>query len=237
MLKECLRATIDTFLPTLCFACEQKINEGYLCSRCKEKIEFLYPPLCPFCSSPVADNKTGLCKMCLGKKYSYDRIICVASYKEPMISFIRLFKYDNCDYLEKFLSTLMIQHLVTIGFGCSSFDVISAIPLHPLKLKEREYNQAALLGKSLSKYFKIPFRDDIIYEYKNKPSQTALTKEARALNVKGAFRVKGELTNKKVILIDDIFTTGSTMQECSQGLRAHGTNTIVGITLCKAQVQ
>ncbi|MCM8831618.1 MAG: ComF family protein, partial [Candidatus Omnitrophica bacterium] len=95
------------------------------------------------------------------------------------------------------------------------------------------YNQTEVLAKFLSNYFKIPFKNDIIYEIKNKLSQTTLDFKERQKNVKDIFIVTKNLKGKKIVLVDDIFTTGATLEECSRLLKMHGAEIILGITLCK----
>jgi len=127
----------------------------------------------------------------------------------------------------------MIKHLSEIGFNPSHYHLNTPVPLHKDKLKIRGYNQAGLLAKLLSNYFKIPFRDDIIGNTNIRPSQTKLRKEKREKNVEGAFVVKENLRNKRIILVDDIFTTGSTVNACSKALRERGAEGITVITLSK----
>jgi len=150
-----------------------------------------------------------------------------------MISLIHLFKYKNYDYLAEFFSSLMVKRLEKIGFNPDGYDLITAIPMHRDKLKMRGYNQAEILAKDVSNYFKIPFRNDIIYDISIKPSQTKLNPHKRRENVKGAFTVKGEVKDKKIIIIDDIFTTGATALECCQSLKEKGVGALTVITLSK----
>jgi ComF family protein len=234
MLNEYLKATKDIFLPSLCFYCEKKTNNGYLCSACKDKIEFLYPPLCRFCSNPIANNKSGLCKECFGKTFPYERLICITSYKEPIISLIHFFKYRNYDCLANLLSSFMIEHLLKIGFSYSYYDTVTSVPMHSAKLRDRGYNQSALLAKSFANYFKIAFKNDIIYELRQRVSQTRLDITKRQENIRGIFYVKENMAGVKIILIDDIFTTGATAKECAYALKEKGAIVTV-IALSKTQ--
>lgn len=235
MVKKYLTALKNIIFPALCFSCERKINQGFICSSCEEQIELIYPPLCKLCGSSIYDNKTFLCKNCLGKKYSYDRMISAAYYKDPLISLIHSFKYTNHDYLDNFLATIMIKHFTKIGLDISNHDLITAVPMHKLKLKERGYNQSELLAKLLAKHFKISFRNDIIIEQKYKPSQTTLDKRQRKLNIENAFIVNTQLKNEKIAIVDDIFTTGATAQSISQALKDKGAGFITILTLAKTQ--
>ncbi|MCM8786650.1 MAG: double zinc ribbon domain-containing protein [Candidatus Omnitrophica bacterium] len=232
MIKNYLQGIIDIFFPKLCFYCQNQ-SADYLCQNCYEKIEFLYPPLCRLCSLPIDNNKSGLCKNCIGAHRSYNRIISVTFYKEPLKELIFLFKYKYYEYLGDFLSSIMINHLVKIGIDLKMYDFITAVPTHRIKLKEREYNQTEVLAKFLSNYFQIPFKNDIIYQIKNKISQTTLDSKERQESVKNSFTATKNLKEKKIVLVDDIFTTGATLEECSRLLKMQGAQMILGITLCK----
>ena len=233
MFNNYLRVIKDLLFPCLCLCCEKKISQGYLCGECEGKIVFLSPPRCRYCLRPLSINPSGSCQECSRKIYPYQRLISATAYKEPLASLIHLFKYRNCDYLAGFLSSLIVKHLGKIGFNPNRYQLITPVPLHKDKLKIRGYNQAGLLSKLLSNYFKIPFRDDIIGNANIRPSQTKLRKEKREKNVQGVFVVQEDLGNKNIILADDIFTTGSTASACSRALKEKGAGNITVITLSK----
>ena len=228
-----LKAVRDILFPCLCLYCEKKIPRSYLCRECLEKIVFLYPPRCRYCAKPLF-SASNVCKQCSGRIYPYQRLISTTAYQGPMISLIHLFKYKNYDYLAGYLASLMVKYLSKAGFNPYNYHFITPVPLHRDKLKIRGYNQSGLLAKLLSNYFKISFRDDIITNTNIRPSQTKLSIEKREKNVKGIFAVTENLSGKKIILIDDIFTTGSTVNACSQALGEKGAEAITIITLSKA---
>ena len=233
MFRDYLKVIKDLLFPCFCLCCEKKISQGYLCKKCKEGITFLSPPRCCYCLKPLNINSLGSCQECSKKIYPYQRLISATAYKGPMPGLIHLFKYKNCDYLDGFLSSLIIKHLSKIGFNPNRYQLIIPVPLHKDKLKIRGYNQAGLLSKLLSNYFKIPFRDDIIINMNIRPSQTKLPKQKREKNVRGVFMVREDLQNKNIILVDDIFTTGSTASACSKALEEKGAKNITVITLSK----
>lgn len=235
MLKESIRAIKDVFVPALCFYCEKRIHCGYLCLNCRQKIEFLYPPLCRLCSKKIEKNTSGLCKECRANSFAYDRVISVTAYKEPLVSLIHLFKYKSYDYLGEFFASLMTQHFSKIGFSLYNYATITCVPMHTAKLRDRGYNQAAILAKLLANYFKIPYKDDIIYESKERISQTQIDKQNRKVNVRDVFLVKDTASGENIILVDDIFTTGSTVNACAGALKEKGAKAITVITLSKAQ--
>ncbi len=212
----------NILIPRICFICEAKISEGYLCQKCLSQIDFLYPPLCPFCSSRLAGRKEKHCAKCSKKTFPYEKLICITKYKKPVVELIHLFKYKNYDFLAELFSSLIIKHLNRTGFTPGAYDIITAVPLYKTKLRDRGYNQSAVIAQYLANYFKICFKNDIIYAIREGSPQAKLDKKNRPDNVRGNFGAKGNLENKKVILLDDIFTTGSTVKECASALKEKG---------------
>jgi ComF family protein len=129
----------------------------------------------------------------------------------------------------------MAKHLTKIGFNPSNYNSITAVPIHSAKLRDRGYNQAGLLAQFLANYFKISFKNDIIYATGESLPQAKLDKISRVKNIKGLFYSQGNLENKKVILVDDIFTTGSTANECAVTLKQNGAKVTV-LTLSKTTI-
>ncbi len=221
----CVKSIIKTFadivLPNLCFVCEAKIKTGHLCEKCVEKIEFISPPLSKLPSQP-------------GERLPYEKLICITSYKEPMVNLIHLFKYQNYSYLSGTFASLMIKHLQKTGFVLSGYDIIAPVPMHKAKLRERGYNQSELLARIIAKHFNISFKNDIIIVKSIRPSQAKLNSRERKENLKNLFEARGNLEGKNIILIDDIFTTGQTAKECAYALKAKGARVSV-LTLSKTQ--
>ncbi len=228
-----ISAIKNIFFPCLCAYCKKKIPKNYLCRECKEKIILLYPPRCPYCFRKLFHYRITPCKRCSKKIIYYSNLISITAYQEPMPTLIHSFKYHNLDYLKNLFSQLMISHLTKIGFNGSNYDGIVPVPLHKHQLKARGYNQSLLLAKLLSNYFKIPLSDDIISVTEFRPSQTKFKRQKRQKNVEGIFRIAKELKNRNIILIDDVFTTGATINSCSQVLKENGAKIITVITLSK----
>ncbi len=229
------RDFVDVIFPPRCFICEKKTNTEIICVECKEKIKPLTPPLCRLCSREMREKDTYICNNCLKKKVSYDRVISCFIYDEPLKNLIHLAKYKYYDYIMKFLSLMMIKHISKLNFSFADYNLIVSVPSHPLRLREREYNQSIILAENASKFLKIPFKNGIIYCKKYRPSQSSLKKETRLKNVKNNFSVKEDLTGKNIIIVDDVATTGSTLSECAKALKERGANKVLGLTLAKTQ--
>lgn len=233
MLKKILNSLINCFFPSLCLFCGRKIEKNILCNRCLEKIEFLPPPLCKMCSQPLKKKENYICNKCKGKKFFYDQLISVVYYKEPIVSLIHLFKYNYYDFLSKFFSFLIVKQLNTLGFNYKEFDLITNVPSHPARIKERDYSPAKLLAYHCAQKIEIPFQEVLICKYLHK-SQTKLSFKERQTNVKGIFESDDSVKNKRIILIDDVVTTQATLSECSKVLKEKGAKYIVALTLAKS---
>ena len=232
--REYLTVLGNILIPNLCLGCEKKTPSRHLCLDCQEKIVFLHPPLCQYCAQPLKGKTTAICGHCSKKSHPpYNNLVSATAYKEPTVRLIQLFKYKQHDYLAEFLSSLMVKHLSKIKFSITGYDFMTSVPLHKYKLKIRGYNQTELLGRLLSNHFRIPYRNDIISCINAGLSQTKLSKGKRENNVKGIFIAKTTLKNRKIILIDDIFTTGATVRSCCQALREKGASVITVMTLSK----
>ena len=143
--------------------------------------------------------------------------------KTVVLEAIHRFKYQRALWFENFLADLLIREAAPVLRG-QKWDFIAPVPLHPLKLREREFNQAARLGKPLAAATGIPLNEKILHRTAPTATQTLLTRAERAMNMKNAFAVRRgvALTGKKIILVDDVFTTGATTSACARALRGAG---------------
>lgn len=233
MLRDYLQAFKDVIFPRLCFCCEIKILQGFLCAECQERINFTQIFSCRACGRLTIHNKTGICAGCVDKELPYNQLVSAVAYAPPITELIHFFKYKNGSYLIDFFGPLLINHIKKTGFTAQNYDFITPVPIHPSKLKERGYNQSQLIAQTLANYFKKPLKNDIIFETKYHKSQTKFKNAQRGKNILGAFQVKKDLSGKKIILVDDIFTTGATVKACAQALKDNGAREILVITLVK----
>ena len=136
---------------------------------------------------------------------------------------IHRFKYSSALWFENFLAGLLVREAASV-LANEKWDYIVPVPLHPVKLREREFNQAARLAAPLARVTKIPLNTTILNRVNPTSTQTLLTREERAVNMKNAFVVrKGiRLDGKRIILVDDVFTTGATTNACAQALQVAG---------------
>jgi len=226
---------LDFLFPKFCISCGKE--GSYLCQDCFSLIDILERQYCPFCPQPkvVIDGKT--CNFCKRSK-SLNGLYCAASYNNFIIKkLINQFKYEPyIKELSKPLFSLIVAHLINLDKVKNFQDYIFVpIPLHKKKLKKRGFNQASEIAKELSRILKIPFFDDILIKIKQTPAQMELKKEEREKNIKGIFLCQKPeiIQRKKILLVDDVFTTGSTMEESALTLKRAGAKEVWGIVVAR----
>ncbi|MDP3882552.1 MAG: ComF family protein [Candidatus Staskawiczbacteria bacterium] len=237
---------LDLFFPKFCLGCQA---EGYyLCQDCRALLDIVEHQYCLCETKPLrlsSDSKTGKCQRCQDKKLS--GLYFALSYKEKSLTkkLIHQFKYKPyIKRLAKPLASILIEHFIKTGKNTDKIwenGVLIPVPLNQKKLRERGYNQSEELAKELSKIIKIPVFTDVLIKTKSTPSQMELKKEKRQKNLLGAFSINSPDTgsqenlfgDKKVFLVDDVYTTGSTMQECANVLRTSGAKSVWGICIAR----
>ncbi len=230
---------IELFFPSFCLGCKK---EGVLlCQDCKSTLEISEYNYC-LCSKPLrlpAGSRSGKCNRCQDKKLS--GLYFALPYKEKFLTkrLIYQFKYEpHLKTLAKDLSGILIAHLVLTKNNTEDIwenSMLIPVPMDSKKIKNRGYNQSQELAKELAKTLKIPVISNNLVKIKATLPQVDLKAKERETNVKGAFLVKNapEIKNKKIFLLDDVYTTGSTMEECANVLRTFGAKSVWGIAIAR----
>ncbi len=209
---------IEYIFPPRCVFCNEILKAGapiYICEKCADKIDF-YNNCINDLSLPK-DLKT----YC-------DGMICVGRYSESLKESLRRFKFSNKpSYYRAFgtLIALKVQNTIKLD----DIDLIIPVPLHKNRQKQRGYNQAELVAKHASKQLKIPFAENVLIKTSESKSQSVLSRKERFFNLEGLFYVNNAETifNKNILLIDDIITTGSTVNQCCKVLKEAGASSII----------
>ena len=224
--KRFLNFILELFYPKFCLGCGK---EGtWICSDCFEKIKALDSFYCPVCRKRLPNGE--ICKTCSGKT-KLSKFFAAARYESPLIKkAVHKLKYNFIKDLAPPLSSLIINFLKNFNFD-SDFLIIP-VPLHKSREHWRGFNQANELAKEISKSLRVPLDSNELTKIKNVPPQVEVKDyQKRKENIQGAFRVKRPelLRNKRVILIDDVYTSGSTMEECATQLLKAGVKEIWGV--------
>ncbi len=218
---------LNLLFPPRCVSCER--SGGWICPACHQEIEFVRPPLCPSCGQATSSPRT--CPSCHRAPPQIDGIRAVAYLEDPVRTAIHRFKYSNLRSLAPVLGKLAGDYLTQNQLPV---DVIVPVPLHPRRLKERGYNQAALLAKEIQTALGIPLMDDSLVRVKSTTPQVGLSAPQRRENVTGAFRcIDSGLEGQRVLLVDDVCTTGATLEACSIALRQAGAREVWGLVLAR----
>ncbi len=212
--------------PHACVGCRKRVYTSHsLCQQCWSKLDFIGEPLAIYYDE--ANDYIG------GDLY-YDSLQSVVQFGDLARDLIHDFKYKDKTYLEIMLAKLMVLKLAQVGYKA---DIIVPVPLHRKKLRNRQYNQAALLALRISKLTKVRCVVDGVCKVQNTPSQTALDYHDRIINNRDAFRInakhKALFKQQKVLLIDDVVTTGATVNECSKVIKAAGARSVIVLTFAK----
>ena len=166
----------------------------------------------------------------------YDNFHWIFRYNDNILKLIHLLKYSGKRKLIHRILEYKKSEIIKIR-KFSTSDFIIPVPLHRVRMLERGYNQSLLIGREVSEVYNIPLSENILFRTKNNRSQTGLSKEERIKNVRGIFRVKEDvdLTGKKLLLVDDILTTGATINECVKTLKKNGAKKVDVLTLAYAE--
>jgi len=221
---------LTLFFPARCVNCHQA---GILfCRECQRKVEFVLPPLCPLCGSPSSGDQ--LCCQCQQAAPAIDGIRSVAFFEGPLRQAVHAFKYRGLRSLAAPLASLMVVYCRRHPLPA---DVIVPVPLHRSRLRERGYNQATLLAQALGAEIGLPVRKDWLVRTRVTPPQVGLDVSERKMNVAGAFHCRDgdAVAGCRGLLIDDVCTTGATLESCSLALRQAGARSVWAFTLARAR--
>ena len=227
------------FYPEICQLCQNEradAKNGFVGAKCWQQIRFIRPPFCERCGLPFDGDLTTSfeCSNCREMELHFSSARSAAVAKTAVLEIIHRYKYQRQLWFEPFLADLLLREALPVLRG-QNWDFIVPVPLHPLKQREREFNQAARLAKHLSDATKIPLNEKILRRVKTTATQTRLTREQRAENMRRAFAVRKntKLTGERIVLVDDVFTTGATTNACAKMLRAAGAGDVCVWTVAR----
>lgn len=222
---------LDMLFPPQCPGCKRG---GYiLCPSCIARIQPLPSPLCQHCSTPLSPN--GACKTCYYHRLNLSGLRAVGTFQEPLRASIHALKYEGNTRLAQPLGHLLAQAYTTYNI---SADVIVPVPLHSEREQQRGYNHAHLLARVCSSTLGIPLRAELLVRQRATAAQVDLKLSDRRQNVAGAFVCRpafatGALLKRKILIIDDVSTTGSTLEACAAPLFAAGAMAVWGLVLAR----
>lgn len=235
--RRAARVALDSLLPPQCLSCRGEVGiAGALCAACWRGIDFLSPPFCALCGFPFEfeSGEDALCGACSRRPPAFDRARAVMRYNEASRGLILGFKHADKTHAAPAFGRWMAR----AGDGLlAEGDLVVPVPLHWTRLFRRRYNQAALLAGALAREAGLPAARDLLVRKRPTPSQGRLSREARWRNVRGAFAVRQGrrrlLAGRRVILVDDVLTTGATAEACAKTLKRAGASEVHVLVLAR----
>lgn len=239
---------LNLILPANCHICKLPVKEWsnpYICRICWKKIRFIDGPVCPRCGIPFKSSVTlirspdYLCGTCRKQKFYFTKASALGYYEGTLSETIHIFKYEKKQSMARYMNSLISGSIL---HGIAKADIIIPVPLHKKRLKERGFNQALLIVHHIANsivgagFKPAPTLsiDGLLRTRWTRP-QIELSREERLRNVKGAFAVRDGISfkGKKLLLIDDVYTTGATVNECARVLKKAGAKEVVVFTIAR----
>lgn len=235
-LRRAGRAVVDGILPPRCLACGAVVGEpDSLCGQCWGGILFFGPPWCAVCGLPFPYpvGERAVCPACAGKRPVWDRARAVLRYDKNSRRLVLMLKHGDQTHLAAAFGRWMRRSGAEL---LGDADLVVPVPLHWTRLAARRYNQAALLAHAIRAGGGPPVGPDWLVRRRRTPSQGRLGPAARARNVRGAFALRRgcAVAGKRIVVIDDVMTTGATAEECARVLRRAGAASVAVLTLARA---
>ena len=233
------RAFLDFFLPPKCPFCgnfADSFSPERPCPSCLSRLKFFSSPRCPRCGTgfPSTSDRDHLCSACLSAEPPFGKARSLCPYEGLIAETITRFKFGGVARLARPLGVLLAEYQDP-EFPFSEIDLLIPVPLHTRRLRERGFNQSLLLARQVSQRRSIPLNFTALQRSRQTQPQTQLSGPERRKNVRGAFEVRSAeaLAGKRVLLIDDVLTTGATVQECAKALVDAGVKSVDVLTLAR----
>jgi len=234
----------DFVFPQNCIACDGEIQEAkhFLCADCKADIGFISQPYCFQCGVPadlsyVFPHEEFECGVCRKNPYQFDQARSLGFYDTVLRTTIHHFKYRRQMGVLPEMDRLLEKYFEENLDFCQGFTV-APVPLHFNKMKERGFDQAFLIARQVARALKLPLEGGLLRRVKATAPQATMTRTERARNIKGAFEVNRPelITGKNILLVDDVFTTGATVNEAAKMLKENGAGKVYVFTLGRVVV-
>jgi len=247
-------AVVSVLFPAGCRLCERLLTRASrvpICELCLASFEPLQGRTCEICGAtfqasfgepgPDTEGESGagsdrrICRVCTSRPYAFERARSYAQYQEALVRAIVTLKFERIEPLGKWFAHRLAE-LVQAEPELLEADIVVPVPLHRQRLRERGYNQADLIGKPLARLLGLPYRAVLLTRTRPRPDKHILSSRERWESVRGAFATRpgSQVDNLRVLLVDDVMTTGATLDACSKALRVAGAKSVVAVTVARA---
>jgi ComF family protein len=212
-------------LPAPCLLCSAPAKESGICRDCRADLPWLDAKQCSSCAHPLPTP--GLCGRCITEQPHYDVVVAACRYAFPLDSLIQAYKYSGQLVAGTALASLLANRMRQRP------DLIVPVPLTAQRLRERGFNQALELARSLGKQWAVPVNAELCVKTRDTAAQTRLPWKERRKNIRGAFVVEGGVAGCHVAVVDDVLTTGATLSELARNLKRAGATTVTGYVIAR----
>lgn len=232
------QAMLDMVYPRMCAGCGKPVGEEsrHVCWECLASLWPVQFPFCKTCGNPVQGVITNeySCALCRARERHFDHARSAVHYDGRIVPVLHAFKYGQAAHLARDLAGLL-SICVSTHYKPADVDGVTFVPLHHRKERERTYNQSRLLAGDLASILGKPLLPQCLVRWRPTMTQTALTAVERRKNVQGAFRARNEkwIEGRRVLLVDDVMTTGATVDECAGVLKQAGAAEVRVVTVAR----
>lgn len=238
--RRALDAVASLIFPAPCRICEATLVTASgipVCAACLEAIQAITGPQCARCGRPFVAGAAvpagAQCHLCRRGAYDFDAARSWATYNDTLTRAIVLLKYHAVTPLAGWLAGRLAD-LATREPQAFAADVVVPVPLHPARLRQRGHNQAELIARPLARRLGLPVKAALLARTRPRPEKRRLTRKERWSTVKGAYLAReGTVVDRRVLLVDDVFTTGATLDACSRALRKAGAARVSAVTVAR----
>lgn len=231
-ISEYISSLRDLCFPLTCVCCDDFVETPGLCADCWTKIRWISNPKCSICGMPFELNVCSVCAKCSASKPKFDKAVSVCVYDEFSKGMILKFKNGDATYLAYQFAAWMYR---VAQVEIDSSDIIVPVPIYFWKRMRRKYNQAEELAREISKLSCVEYDPDVLVKTRSTLPQEGLSRAQRLKNLLRAFAVTQDVRGKKILIVDDVLTTGSTINECAKVLKKAGASEVRAVTIARVQ--
>lgn len=227
MVRSLWHGLAGLIMPHDCFVCGEVAAAAPLCGNCQAALpRWERQRACPVCAQRVANAE--LCGQCLRSPPAYDRVQAVFDYRFPVNRMVQALKYRQRFAMAAYFARLMAECVAP-----GEFDVIVPLPLHNQRLRQRGFNQAVEIARPLSRALRLPLDVDGAVRHKACPPQEGLSRRERRRNVRGVFSCRHPFAQRRILLVDDVMTTGATLDALAAALKGAGARRVEALVLAR----